>query len=155
MEHRLVRIPSPALAVGRIGTEYMIVGEEVFVAEILGGLSVVSDGFRVGPYLSLWESHAYLHTQPPLRDASRIHKGVIHLAVSPWSEPNFPQFFDATLNVLQAHTLSFATISSTYRPASLNLSPGAPGIRMVPFCKQLTQQRFIMIRDDSPSRITV
>src|SRR5215211_8358526 len=43
MEHGLVRIPSPALAVGRIGTEHVIVGEEVFVAEILGGLSVVSD----------------------------------------------------------------------------------------------------------------
>jgi hypothetical protein len=78
-----------------------------------------------------------------------------HLAVSPWSEPNFTQFFDATLDVLQAPMLSFATFSSIYQPASLNLSPGAPGIRMVPFCKQLTQQRFIMIRDDSPSRITV
>jgi hypothetical protein len=30
-------------------------------------LSVVSDGFRVGTYLSLRESHTYLHTQPPFR----------------------------------------------------------------------------------------
>src|SRR5215203_1393135 len=73
MEHGLVRIPSPALAVGRIGTEHVIVGEEVFVAEILGGLSVVSDYFRVGAYLRLWESHTYLHTQPPFRNTSRIH----------------------------------------------------------------------------------
>src|SRR5215203_947519 len=73
MEHGLVRIPSPALAVGRIGTEHVIVGEEVFVAEILGSLSVVSDYFRVGAYLRLWESHTYLHTQPPFRNTSRIH----------------------------------------------------------------------------------
>jgi hypothetical protein len=83
MEHSLVGISSPALAVGRIGTEHVIVGQEVFVAEILGGLSVVSDGFRVGTYLRLWESHAYLHTQPPFRNTSRVHKGVIQLAVSP------------------------------------------------------------------------
>jgi hypothetical protein len=51
----------------------MIVGEEVLVAEILGGLSVVSDHFRVGTYLTLWESHAYLHTQPLFRNSSRIH----------------------------------------------------------------------------------
>jgi hypothetical protein len=51
----------------------MIVGQEVLVAEVLGGLSVVSDHFRVGAYLVLRESHAYLHTQPPLRDTSRIH----------------------------------------------------------------------------------
>jgi hypothetical protein len=51
----------------------VIVGEEVFVAEILGGLSVVSDYFRVGAYLRLWESHTYLHTQPPFRYTSRIH----------------------------------------------------------------------------------
>src|SRR5215207_8369872 len=67
MEHGLVGISSPALAVGRIGTEHVIVGEEVFVAEFLGGLSVVSYGFRVGAYLSLGESHTYLHTQPPFR----------------------------------------------------------------------------------------
>src|SRR5215216_5911842 len=67
MEHGLVRIPSPALAVGRIGAE------QVIVAEILGGLSVVSDHFRVGAYLRLWESHTYLHTQPPFRNTSRIH----------------------------------------------------------------------------------
>jgi hypothetical protein len=73
MEHGLVRIPSPALAVGRIGTEHVVVGQEVLVAEILGGLSVVSDHFRVGTYLSLWESLAYLHTQPPFRNSSRIH----------------------------------------------------------------------------------
>jgi hypothetical protein len=51
----------------------VIVGQEVFVAEILGGLSVVSDYFRVGAYLRLWESHTYLHTQPPFRNTSRIH----------------------------------------------------------------------------------
>jgi hypothetical protein len=73
MEHRLVGISSPAFSVGGVSTEYMIVGEEVFVAEILGGLSVVSDGFRVGTYLSLRESHTYLHTQPPFRITSRIH----------------------------------------------------------------------------------
>src|SRR5215208_6557428 len=73
MKHGLVRIPSPALAVGRIGTEHVIVGEEVFVAEFLGGLSVVSDYFRVGANLRLWESHTYLHTQPPFRSTSRIH----------------------------------------------------------------------------------
>src|SRR5215208_4931952 len=73
MEHRLVGISSPAFSVGGVSTEHVIVGEEVFVAEILGGLSVVSDGFRVGTYLRLWESHTYLHTQPPFRNTSRIH----------------------------------------------------------------------------------
>src|SRR5215204_6501903 len=73
MEHGLVRIPSPTFSVGGVGTEYMIVGKEVLVAEILGGLSVVSDHFRVGTYLRLWESHAYLHAQPPFRNTSRIH----------------------------------------------------------------------------------
>src|SRR5215207_6219541 len=73
MEHGLVRISSPAFSVGRIGTEHVIVGEEVFVAEFLGGLNVVSDGFRVGTYLSLRESHTYLHTQPPSSNSSRIH----------------------------------------------------------------------------------
>src|SRR5829696_3820459 len=73
MEHRLVGISSPALAVGRIGAEHVIVGQEVLVAEILGGLSVVSDYFRVGTNLTLWESHTYLHTQPPFRNTSRIH----------------------------------------------------------------------------------
>ena len=57
----------------RVRTEHMIVGQEVIVAEILGGLSVVSDHCRVGTYLSLRESHAYLHTQPPSRYSSRIH----------------------------------------------------------------------------------
>src|SRR5215204_819766 len=73
MEHGLVRISSPVVSVGGVGTEHMIVGEEVLVAEILGGLSVVSDYFRVGAYLTLWESHAYLHIQPPFRNTSRIH----------------------------------------------------------------------------------
>jgi hypothetical protein len=73
MEHGLVGISSPAFSVGGVGTEHMIVGQEVLVTEILGGLGVVSDGFRVGAYLSLRESHAYLHTQPPLRNTSRIH----------------------------------------------------------------------------------
>jgi hypothetical protein len=77
MEHGLVRIPSPAFSVGGVSTEHMIVGQEVLVAEVLGGLSVVSDGFRVGTYLTLWESHTYLHTQPPFSNSSRIHKGVI------------------------------------------------------------------------------
>jgi hypothetical protein len=45
----------------------MIVGQEVLVAEILGGLSIVLDHLRVGTYLTLWESHAYLHAQPPFR----------------------------------------------------------------------------------------
>jgi hypothetical protein len=67
MEHGLVGISSPAFSVGRVSTENVIVGQEVLVAEVLGGLSVVSDGFRVGTYLTLWESHAYLHTQPPFR----------------------------------------------------------------------------------------
>jgi hypothetical protein len=70
-----VGISSPAFSVGRIGAEYMIVGQEVFVAEVLGGLSVVSDDFRVGTYLRLWESHTYLHTQPPFRNTSRIQSG--------------------------------------------------------------------------------
>ena len=73
MEHGLVCIPSPAFSVRGVGTKHMIVGEEVLVAEILSGLSVVSDYFRFGAYLTLWESHAYLHTQPPFRDTSRIH----------------------------------------------------------------------------------
>src|SRR5215203_1420712 len=73
MEHGLVRISSPAFSVGGVSTEHMIVGQEVLVAEFLGGLSVVSDHFRVGTYLRLWESHAYLHTQPPFRNTSRIH----------------------------------------------------------------------------------
>src|SRR5215211_2364333 len=67
MEHGLVGISSPAFSVGGVGTKHMIVGEEVLVAEVLGGLSVVSDGFRIGTYLTLWESNAYLHTQPPFR----------------------------------------------------------------------------------------
>src|SRR5688500_18426748 len=74
MEHRLVGISSPAFSVRGVSTEYMIVGQEVLVAEILGGLSVVSDCFRVGTYLRLWESHAYLHAQPPFRNSSRIHR---------------------------------------------------------------------------------
>src|SRR5215211_3402531 len=73
MEHGLVGISSPAFSVGGVSTEHMIVGQEVLVAEILGGLSVVSDHFRVGTYLSLRESHTYLHTQPPSRNSSRIH----------------------------------------------------------------------------------
>src|SRR5687767_8345643 len=73
MEHGLVGISSPAFSVGGVSTKYMIVGQEVFVAEILGGLSVVSDHCRVGTYLTLWESHAYLHTKPPFRNSSRIH----------------------------------------------------------------------------------
>jgi hypothetical protein len=67
MEHGLVGISSPAFSVGGVSTEYMIVGQEVLVAEILGGLSVVTDHFWVGSYLTLWESHAYLHTQPPFQ----------------------------------------------------------------------------------------
>jgi hypothetical protein len=73
MEHGPVGISSPAFSVGGVSTEYMIVGQEVLVAEVLGGLSVVSDHFRVGTYLSLGESHAYLHAQPPSKDYSRIH----------------------------------------------------------------------------------
>jgi hypothetical protein len=73
MEHGLVGISSPAFSVGGVSTEHVIVGQEVIVAEILGGLSVVSDHFRVGAYLTLWESHAYLHAQPPFRNSSRIH----------------------------------------------------------------------------------
>jgi len=73
MEHGLVGISSPAFSVGGVSTEHVIVGQEVLVAEVLGGLSVVSDGFRVGTYLRLGESHTYLHTQPPSRDSSRIH----------------------------------------------------------------------------------
>jgi hypothetical protein len=83
MKHSLVGISSPAFSVGGVSTEYMIVGQEVLVAEVLSGLSVVSDGFRVGTYLTLWESHTYLHTQPPFRNSSRVHKGVIQQAVSP------------------------------------------------------------------------
>ena len=33
-----------------VGTEHVIVGQEVLISEVLGGLSVVSDGCRVGPY---------------------------------------------------------------------------------------------------------
>src|SRR5215212_7769193 len=73
MEHGLVGIPSPAFSVGGVGTENVIVGQEVLVAQILGGLSVLSDYFRIGAYLTLWESDAYLHTGPPFRDTSRIH----------------------------------------------------------------------------------
>ena len=58
MEHGLVGIPPPAFSVGGVGTEHVIVGEEVLVAEILCGSSVVSDHFRVGAYLTLRESHA-------------------------------------------------------------------------------------------------
>src|SRR5215203_2746718 len=79
MEHRLVGISSPAFSVGGVSTEYMIVGQEVLVAEILGGLSVVSDHFRVGTNLTLWESHTYLHTQPP----SRISQGYTQTSNSP------------------------------------------------------------------------
>src|SRR5215203_750190 len=99
MEHSLVGISSPAFSVGGVGTKHMIVGEEVLVAEILGSLSVVSDHLRVGAYLTLWESHAYLHTQPPFRDTSRIQKGVIQLAVSPRGEPN-PCNFDTSILIL-------------------------------------------------------
>jgi hypothetical protein len=73
MEHGLVGIPSPAFSVGRVDTEHVIVGQEVRVAEILCGSSVVSNYFRVGAYLTLWESHAYLHTRPPFSNTSRIH----------------------------------------------------------------------------------
>jgi hypothetical protein len=48
-----MRIPSPAFSVGGVGTKHMIVGEEVLVAEILSGLSVVSDYFRVAVPISL------------------------------------------------------------------------------------------------------
>src|ERR687897_1022969 len=68
MEHGPVGISSPAFSVGGVSTEHVIVGQEVLVAEVLGGLSVVSDGFRVGTYLTLRESHTYLHTQPPFRN---------------------------------------------------------------------------------------
>jgi hypothetical protein len=37
MEHRLVGISPPAFSVGRVGTENVIVGQEVLVAEVLGG----------------------------------------------------------------------------------------------------------------------
>src|SRR5215207_8379261 len=67
MEHGLVGISSPAFSIGGVSTEHMVVGQEVLVAEVLGGLNVVSDGIRVGTYLSLRESHTYLHTQPPFR----------------------------------------------------------------------------------------
>src|SRR5215207_6879962 len=73
MEHGLVGISSPAFSVGGVSTEHVVVGQEVLVAEVLSGLSVVSDHFRVGTYLSLGESHAYPHTQPPFRNSSRIH----------------------------------------------------------------------------------
>src|SRR5215208_7400999 len=73
MEHSLVGISSPAFSVRGVGAEHVIVGQEVLVAEVLSGLSVVSDYFRVGSYLTLWESHAYLHTQLPFRNTSRIH----------------------------------------------------------------------------------
>src|SRR5215217_5326317 len=75
MEHRLVGVPSPAFAVGGVGTEHVIVGQEVLEAEVLGGSSVVSDHIRVGAYLALWESDAYLHARPPplryLKDTQR------------------------------------------------------------------------------------
>src|SRR5215217_4045453 len=73
MEHGLVGISSPAFSVGGVSTEHVVVGQEVLVAEILGGLNVVSDHFRVGTYLTLRESHAYPHTKPPFRNSSRIH----------------------------------------------------------------------------------
>src|SRR5215213_11560577 len=93
MEHGLVGISSPAFSVGGVGTKHMIVGEEVLVAEVLGSLSVVSDFFRVGAYLTLWESHAYLHTQPPFRNTPRIHAKEwstqqCHLEVN-WGPRNF------------------------------------------------------------------
>src|SRR5215204_1994442 len=75
MEHRLVGVPSPAFTVGGVGTEHVIVGQEVLVAEVLGGSSVASDHIRVGAYLALWESDAYLHARPPplryLKDTQR------------------------------------------------------------------------------------
>src|SRR5215212_9482476 len=73
MEHGLVRISSPAFSVCGVGTEHVIVGQEMLVAEILSGLSVVSDHLWVGTYLRLWERDAYLHTGPPFRRSSRIH----------------------------------------------------------------------------------
>jgi hypothetical protein len=81
MEHGPVGISSPAFSVGGVSTEHVVVGQEVLVAEVLGSLSVVSDHFRVVTYLTLWESHTYLHTQPPFRNSSRVHKGVIQRAV--------------------------------------------------------------------------
>src|SRR5215218_8916258 len=81
MEHGLVSISSPAFPVCGIGAEHVVVGQEVLIAEILGGLSVVSDHFRVGTYLTLRESYTYLHTQPPFRiSQGYTHKGASHPA---------------------------------------------------------------------------
>src|SRR5215208_7453183 len=99
MEHRLVGISSPAFSIGGVSTEHVIVGQEVLVAEILGGLSVVSDHFRVGTNLTLWESHTYLHTQPPFRTIPQgyTHKGAIHPArvTSMRTTPCEPSTFQA------------------------------------------------------------
>ncbi len=49
----------------------MVVGQKVLVAESLGGLSVVSDSFRVGTYLGLRKGYPYLHAQTPFTSCSK------------------------------------------------------------------------------------
>src|SRR5215212_6715328 len=72
MKHGLVGVSSPAFPVCGVGTEHVIVGQEVLVSEVLCDLSVVSDGFRVGAYLGLRKGHPYLHTQTPFTISSRL-----------------------------------------------------------------------------------
>src|SRR5215208_581827 len=141
MEHGLVGISSPAFSIGGVSTEHMIVGEEVLVAEILGGLSVVSDYFRVGAYLRLWESHTYLHTQPPFRNPSRIH-------AKEWSTQQ------CILEVNQAPAISTSQALSLRTSVSSSLGYSKGLVFLVVFLEALLREdfschqvRFVLPRD--------
>jgi len=49
MEHSLVGVTPPTFPVCGIGAEHVIVGQEVLIPEVLGGLSVVSEAFGSVP----------------------------------------------------------------------------------------------------------
>jgi hypothetical protein len=61
MEHRFVGVSPPPFSVCGISAEHVIVSQKMIIPKVLGGLSIVSDGFRVGAYLGLRKSHTYLH----------------------------------------------------------------------------------------------
>jgi hypothetical protein len=67
--------PVPSLMHGRIGTEYVVVGEDVGEAQFLGPLAVGADGTAVAAQFCLREGktyiHEYLSTRAPAGRTSR------------------------------------------------------------------------------------
>src|SRR5262249_16272302 len=57
----LIRIASPTRAIFGIGSQHMVEGHKVAIAQALNGPSILADCRRVCTDLSLGKGHAYLH----------------------------------------------------------------------------------------------